>query len=113
MYYEEILETPMIEGVFFKIKRIKPTKLFSYQTLLGQVFGEGPGKDNDAETLQKCYDFILENMLFSRDRTGQFKEVQSPGLENVNLKEVEENPVLIGTLVGLFMNSVVNPIEKK
>lgn len=113
MYYDKVYDAPAFEGVFFKINKIKPTKLFAYQTLLGQVFGEDSKKSNDEETLQKCYDFILENTLFARDKDGEFKPVQLPGLDNTQLKEIEENPALIGNLVALFIQAVVKPIEKK
>jgi hypothetical protein len=113
MYYEGIYETPEIKGVFFKIKKIKPTKLFAYQTLLGQVFGDGPQKTNDEATLEKCYNFILENTLFSKEKEGQYKEIQFPGLDNTNLEELDRNPMLIGSIVALFINNVVVPVEKK
>lgn len=113
MYYEGIYETPEIEGVYFKVKRIKPTKLFTYQTILGQVFGEESKKKVSNESLEECYDFILENLLFSRERDGQYKEVQYPGIDSCNLKEVENNPALVGVLIALFMNNVYAKVEKK
>lgn len=114
MYYEGIYEAPEFKGIVFKIKRIKPTRLFSYQTILAQVFNEeGKKPDNYDEITEKAYDFILENILFSREREGQYQEVKSVGLDNTNLKEIEENPTLIGVLIALFINNVVNPIEKK
>lgn len=113
MYHEGIYETPMIEGVFFKFKKIRPTKLFAYQTLLSQVFGEGTAKTNDEATLEKCYNFILENTLFSREKDGNYKEVQLPGIDNASLEELNSNPVLIGAIVALFMNNVFKPVEKE
>lgn len=113
MYYEGIHEIESIEGVYFKIKKIKPTKLFTYQTLLGNVFGDASNKSNDEVTLEKCYNFILENTLFSREKDGKFVEIQMPGLDNTNLKEVDENPTIIGAIVAMFMNNVVIKVEKK
>lgn len=113
MYYEGIHEIEAIEGVYFKIKRIKPTRLFTYQTLLGNVFGEQSNKNNDEVTLEKCYNFILENTLFSREKEGTYQEIQLPGLDNTNLKEIDENPTLIGSIVAMFMNNVVVKVEKK
>lgn len=111
MYYEETFTCEGFEGIYFKINKIKPTKLFAYQTLLAQVFGEN-NKSNDEIQLEKCCDFILENMMFSREKEGNYEFVQFPGLLNTNMPEIERNPNLVSQLVALFLSKVTNPVQK-
>lgn len=111
MYYEETFTCEGLEGYYFRINKIKPTKLFAYQTLLAQVFGES-NKNNDEVQLEKCCDFILENMEFSREKDGNYIPIQYPGLLNTNIPELERNPNLISYLISLFLTQVTNPIQK-
>jgi 2-hydroxychromene-2-carboxylate isomerase len=112
-YYDEIheIEITGLGTVYIKFKHIPVVKLFTYQTMLGQAFGNNQ-KDNDERLLEKCYTFIFENTTFSRERDGRYDAVKLVGLDNFQLKEIEEDfQVGIG-IVGLFIESVYKTTEK-
>ena len=109
LYYEKIYEIPSLPGYYFKINRIKPTKIYAMTVTFGKVMN--PESKADPEALEKVGDFIVESLLFSKSAEGPFKPVQMPGLTSFEFTELETNPMLLISFTELYFTNVIQPAQ--
>ena len=108
-YYEQIFELKEFPGYFFKITRIKPTKIYAMTMTFGKVMN--PKAPADPDALEKVGDFIVETLLFSKSKNGPFEAVKKPGLESYEFVELETNPMALLVLSNFYFNNVIHPAE--
>lgn len=106
LYYEEIYEIPSLKGYYFKINRIKPTKIYAMTVTFGKVMN--PEAKADPEALEKVGDFIVESLQFSKSKEGPFKPVQEPGLTSFEFTELETNPMCLLAFTELYFTKVIS-----
>lgn len=108
-YYEQIYELPGLQGYFFKINRIKPTKIYAMAVTFGKVMN--PQAPADPDALEKVGDFIVESLQFSTSKEGEFKPVHRPGLDSFEFKPLEDNPMLLIHFTSLYFENVIKPAQ--
>ena len=108
-YYEQTYEIPELKGYYFRISKIKPTKIYAMTVTFGKVMN--PKNPADPEALEKVGDFIVESLLFSTSKEGPFKRAQEPGLVNYNFELLEKDPMCLVYFTALYFNNVIQPAE--
>lgn len=108
-YYEQVYEIKELKGYYFKINKIKPTKIYAMTVTFGKVMN--PKAPADPEALEKVGDFIVESLMFSRSKEGPFQRVQEPGLVNFNFEPLETDPMILVYFTALYFNQVIQPAE--
>lgn len=108
-YYDKIYEIPELQGYYFKINRIKPTKIYAMTVTFGKVMN--PESKADPEALEKVGDFIVESLQFSTKAEGPFKPVQLPGLVSYEFAPLEENPMCLLYFTQLYFENVITPAQ--
>lgn len=95
-YYEKEFK---IDKYDFRIKKIKTTKLLSNaQTYLLAI------KDNDSDTTERIYDFMLENIEYKS--SGKWYDLKDKGIDELRLPELDNKPEIILELTTKFSNEV-------
>lgn len=105
LYYEKIYSIPEIPNYYFKINRIKPTKIYAMTVTFGKVMN--PSAPADPEALEKVGDFIVESLQFSTSENGPFKPVQMPGLTSFEFTPLEEDPMMLLYFTQLYFENVI------
>lgn len=108
-YYEKIYEIPALPNYYFKINRIKPTRIYAMTVTFGKVMN--PDAKADPEALEKVGDFIVESLLFSTSKEGPFKPVQLPGLDSFEFPELERNPMCLLYFTQLYFENVIQTAQ--
>lgn len=104
-YYEQTYEIPALQGYYFKISRIKPTRIYAMTVTFGKVMN--PNAPADPEALEKVGDFIVDSLLFSSSKEGPFKPVHLPGLDNYEFAPLEEDPMCLLQFTALYFENVI------
>lgn len=108
-YYEKIYEIPALKGYYFKISRIKPTRIYAMTVTFGKIMQ--PNAPADPDALEKVGDFIVDSLLFSTSKEGQFKPVKLPGLESYEFEPLETNPMALLYFTQLYFENVIQVAE--
>lgn len=108
-YYDKIYEINELPGYYFKIRRIKPTRVYAMTVTFGKVMN--PDAPADPVALEKVGDFIVESLLFSKSKDGDFKPVQLPGLDSFEFEELEKNPLCLLYFTQLYFENVITTAQ--
>ncbi len=108
-YYEETYEIKELEGYYFRINRIKPTKIWAMTTTFAKVMN--PEAPADPEALEKVADFIVDTLTFSTSKEGPFVPVHRPGLDSYDFARLETDPMCLIYFAQLYFIKVINKAE--
>lgn len=113
-YYDNIYEIPEndmpeLKGYYFKISRIKPTKIYAISMTFAKVMD--PKSPADPDALEKVADFIVDSLQFSTSKNGPFVPVHKPGLDSFELSILEENPMCLVVFTSLYFENVIQKAQ--